>query len=165
MRPFRMECTGRPRTHMCLTPSHVQPSGPSVSLYLTLFGIVAGLFSTFWAFGYVRLNRKLRAYLAAGPGANVPRIRKVLCHCVFVCDSGLYGALGPCLAQGTMPGGAACPTASSRYSGPEARIQHSQHAMPACHVCVAPGTKTADGRRQAVKPIDYLIGLAPCQSQ
>lgn len=48
-----------------------------MSLYLTLFGVVAGLFSTFWAFGYVRLNRKLRAYLAAGPGADVPRIRKV----------------------------------------------------------------------------------------
>ncbi len=58
-------------------PTPLQPSGPSVSLYLTLFGVVAGLFSTFWAFGYVRLNRKLRAYLAAGPGADVPRIRKV----------------------------------------------------------------------------------------
>jgi Protein of unknown function (DUF3611) len=55
----------------------LQPAGPSVSLYLTLFGVVAGLFSTFWAFGYVRLSRKLRAYLAAGPGADVPRIRKV----------------------------------------------------------------------------------------
>lgn len=59
--------------------SPLQPSGPSVSLYLTLFGVVAGLFSTFWAFGYIRINRKLRAYLVAGPGADVPRIRKVGC--------------------------------------------------------------------------------------
>lgn len=51
--------------------------GPAASLYLTLFGIIAGLVSTFWAFGYVRLSRKLRSYMEAGPGADVPRIRKV----------------------------------------------------------------------------------------
>jgi len=51
--------------------------GPAASLYLTLFGIVASLVSTFWAFGYVRMSRKLRGYMHAGPGSEVPRIRKV----------------------------------------------------------------------------------------
>lgn len=51
--------------------------GPAASLYLTLFGIIAGLVSTFWAFGYVRLSRKLRSYMEAGPGAEIPRIKKV----------------------------------------------------------------------------------------
>lgn len=44
-------------------PPPPQPSGPGVSLYLTLFGIVAGFLSTFWSFGYVRLGRKLATYL------------------------------------------------------------------------------------------------------
>jgi hypothetical protein len=35
-------------------------NGPAVSLYLTLFGIVAGFVSTFWSFGYTRLARRLR---------------------------------------------------------------------------------------------------------
>ncbi len=55
----------------------LQPGGPAASLYLTLFGILASLVSTFWAFGYVRMSRKLRSYMHAGPGADVPRIRKV----------------------------------------------------------------------------------------
>ena len=55
----------------------LQPGGPAASLYLTLFGILASLVSTFWAFGYVRMSRKLRGYMHAGPGTDVPRIRKV----------------------------------------------------------------------------------------
>ena len=38
-------------------------NGPAVSLYLTLFGIVASFVSTFWSFGYTRLSRRLRGYL------------------------------------------------------------------------------------------------------
>ncbi|KAK9807720.1 hypothetical protein WJX72_007137 [[Myrmecia] bisecta] len=51
-------------------------NGPTVSLYLTLFGIVAGFLSTFWSFGYTRLARRMRSYLTAGPRDNVRRIRK-----------------------------------------------------------------------------------------
>lgn len=54
-----------------LTPSLVQ-NGPAVSLYLTLFGIVAGFVSTFWSFGYTRLSRRLRGYLEGG----LRRVRK-----------------------------------------------------------------------------------------
>jgi len=43
-----------------------------VSLYLTLFGIVAGFVSTFWSFGYTRLARRLRGYLEGG----LRRVRK-----------------------------------------------------------------------------------------
>ena len=50
---------------------HVQ-NGPAVSLYLTLFGIVAGFVSTFWSFGYTRLARRLRGYLEGG----LRRVRK-----------------------------------------------------------------------------------------
>ena len=47
-------------------------NGPAVSLYLTLFGIVAGFVSTFWSFGYTRLARRLRGYLEGG----LRRVRK-----------------------------------------------------------------------------------------
>jgi hypothetical protein len=36
-----------------------------VSLYATLFGVVAAFVSTFWAYGYTRLARRLRALAAA----------------------------------------------------------------------------------------------------
>jgi Protein of unknown function (DUF3611) len=51
-------------------------TGPSISLYLTLFGIILGFLSTFWSFGYTRLSTKLRNFLDAPPGADVPRIRR-----------------------------------------------------------------------------------------
>jgi hypothetical protein len=43
-----------------------------VSLYLTLFGIVASFVSTFWSFGYTRLSRRLRGYLQG----ELRRVRK-----------------------------------------------------------------------------------------
>lgn len=62
------------------THPHPHPSqnGPSISLYLTLFGIVLGFLSLFWSFGYVRLSRKLRAFLEAAPGSAdaVPKVRR-----------------------------------------------------------------------------------------
>lgn len=53
-------------------------NGPGISLYLTLFGIVLGFLSLFWSFGYVRLSRKLRAFLEAAPGSAdaVPKVRR-----------------------------------------------------------------------------------------
>lgn len=47
------------------TPGNV----PTVSVYLTLFGVCAGFLSTFWAFGYTRLSRRLFAYLDS-PGVD-----------------------------------------------------------------------------------------------
>ncbi len=47
-------------------------NGPAVSVYLTLFGIVAGFVSTFWSFGYTRLSRRLRGYLQG----ELRRVRK-----------------------------------------------------------------------------------------
>ena len=47
-------------------------NGPAVSLYLTLFGIVASFVSTFWSFGYTRLSRRLRGYLQG----ELRRVRK-----------------------------------------------------------------------------------------
>lgn len=67
-------CHGSNKNSYCIP--FLQPSGPGVSLYLTLFGIVAGFLSTFWTFGYVRLGRKLRAYVDAGPAAAAQRIKK-----------------------------------------------------------------------------------------
>ena len=40
-------------------------NGPAVSLYATLFGVVASFLSTFWTYGYTRLARRLRARAAA----------------------------------------------------------------------------------------------------
>ena len=40
-------------------------NGPGGALYLTLFGVVASFLSTFWAYGYTRMARKLRATAAA----------------------------------------------------------------------------------------------------
>ncbi|PSC68634.1 TIC chloroplastic-like [Micractinium conductrix] len=53
-------------------------NGPGVSLYLTLFGIVLGFLSMFWSFGYVRLSRKLRAFLDAPAAAldAAPKVRR-----------------------------------------------------------------------------------------
>ncbi|KAK9827073.1 hypothetical protein WJX74_005567 [Apatococcus lobatus] len=51
-------------------------NGPGISLYCTLFGVIAGFLSTFWAFGYTRLSRRMRGLLVAGPSANLQRLRK-----------------------------------------------------------------------------------------
>jgi hypothetical protein len=51
-------------------------TGPSISLYLTLFGIVMGYLSTFWSFGYTRLSRKLRAFLDYDGIGDAPKIRR-----------------------------------------------------------------------------------------
>jgi hypothetical protein len=51
-------------------------SGPRASLYLTLVGILAGFLSTFWNFGYTRTAIKMQQFLDAGPGDNVPRVKK-----------------------------------------------------------------------------------------
>ena len=51
-------------------------SGPGVSLYLTLLGVVLSFLSTFWAFGYTRLSRKLLGYSRAAPQGKFQRISK-----------------------------------------------------------------------------------------
>ena len=51
-------------------------NGPSISLWLTLFGVVAGFLSTFWSFGYTRLSRRLYRYLSTGPDDNSKRVKK-----------------------------------------------------------------------------------------
>lgn len=51
-------------------------NGPGISLYLTLFGVVASFLSTFWAFGYTRLARKLRGYSQTGKREALQRVRK-----------------------------------------------------------------------------------------
>ncbi|KAK9846343.1 hypothetical protein WJX81_001955 [Elliptochloris bilobata] len=51
-------------------------NGPGVALYLTLFGVVAGLVSTFWTFGYTRLARRLRGYSLGGARGALRRVRK-----------------------------------------------------------------------------------------
>lgn len=47
-----------------------------MALYLTLFGVVAGLVSTFWTFGYTRLARRLRGYSLGGARGALRRVRK-----------------------------------------------------------------------------------------
>jgi len=47
-------------------------NGPGMALYLTLFGVVASFLSTFWAYGYTRLARKLRATAAAAARGGGP---------------------------------------------------------------------------------------------
>ncbi|KAL6778427.1 hypothetical protein ACKKBF_B14750 [Auxenochlorella protothecoides x Auxenochlorella symbiontica] len=47
-------------------------TGPGVSLLLSLFGIAMGYLSTFWAFGYTRLSRRMFRFLDTGS----PRIRR-----------------------------------------------------------------------------------------
>ncbi len=52
-------------------------TGPSISYYLTLFGILLGTLSTFWAYSYTRLARKLTKYLASvGPAPDAPKITR-----------------------------------------------------------------------------------------
>lgn len=51
-------------------------SGPKASLYLTLFGILAGFLSTFWNFGYTRTAMKMQSYLDAPQGSDVPKVKK-----------------------------------------------------------------------------------------
>lgn len=54
----------------------VLQNGPSISLWLTLFGVVAGFLSTFWSFGYTRLSRRLYRYLSTGPDDESKRVKK-----------------------------------------------------------------------------------------
>ncbi|GAB4818099.1 hypothetical protein N2152v2_005145 [Parachlorella kessleri] len=51
-------------------------NSPSISLYLTLFGIIMGFLSTFWSFGYTRLSLKLKAFLEAASVETAPKIRR-----------------------------------------------------------------------------------------
>lgn len=61
-------------------------SGPKASLYLTLFGILAGFLSTFWNFGYTRTAMKMQSYLDAPPGTDVPKIKKQQVGTPCACD-------------------------------------------------------------------------------
>ena len=45
--------------------------GPRISLYMTLFAIIAGYFSTFWSYGYTRLARKVKRYADVTEGGDV----------------------------------------------------------------------------------------------
>lgn len=46
-------------------------NGPRISLYMTVFGIMASFFSTFWSYGYTRLSQKLQRYADATEGSDV----------------------------------------------------------------------------------------------
>ena len=48
-----------------LTTVCLLQQGPRISLYMVLFAIIASMFSTFWAFGYTRLARKVKRYADA----------------------------------------------------------------------------------------------------
>ena len=62
--------------HQLLCVCVLMQNGPSISLWLTLFGVVAGFLSTFWSFGYTRLSRRLYRYLSTGPDDNSKRVKK-----------------------------------------------------------------------------------------
>eukprot|EP00884_Botryococcus_braunii_P004776 jgi/Botrbrau1/1429/Bobra.0063s0121.1 len=51
-------------------------NGPASTLWLTIFGIVCAVISTFWSFGYTRLARKLRGYSQTGKREALQRVRK-----------------------------------------------------------------------------------------
>ncbi|EFJ52038.1 hypothetical protein VOLCADRAFT_87168 [Volvox carteri f. nagariensis] len=73
-------------------------SGPKASLYLTLFGILAGFLSTFWNFGYTRTAMKMQAYLDAAPGQEVPKVKKqqvvdMVTRGIFINMAGLAATL------------------------------------------------------------------------
>ncbi|KAJ9531724.1 hypothetical protein QJQ45_021872 [Haematococcus lacustris] len=51
-------------------------TGPRASLYLTLIGILAGFFSTFWNFNYTRMALRMQRYVDAVPGDSVPKVKK-----------------------------------------------------------------------------------------
>ncbi|GLC33477.1 hypothetical protein PLESTB_000079100 [Pleodorina starrii] len=73
-------------------------SGPKASLYLTLFGILAGFLSTFWNFGYTRTALKMQAYLDAAPGQEVPKVKKqqvvdMVTRGIFINMTGLAATL------------------------------------------------------------------------
>lgn len=82
MQRWRPPCgrpTRRRRLRASRRPSTPKPppqNGPGISLYLTLFGIVLGFLSLFWSFGYVRLSRRLRAFLDAPTLDAAPKIRR-----------------------------------------------------------------------------------------
>uniref|UniRef100_A0A061S0R5 Translocon at inner membrane of chloroplasts 21 n=1 Tax=Tetraselmis sp. GSL018 TaxID=582737 RepID=A0A061S0R5_9CHLO len=56
--------------------SYSQTTGPTLSTYFTLFGVIAGFVSTIWAFRYTRLARSIRAYLDARDGKAPPEAAK-----------------------------------------------------------------------------------------
>lgn len=59
--------------------SHTQDKN-SVTLYMTVFGVLCGLVSTFWAYGYTRLAKSIRRYSefreGKRPGEKVKEVRK-----------------------------------------------------------------------------------------
>lgn len=77
VQPVLVPPTPSTRSHPTTTihpptpPCHPQ-TGPGVSLLLSLFGIAMGYLSTFWAFGYTRLSRRMFRFLDTGS----PRIRR-----------------------------------------------------------------------------------------
>ena len=80
LRPFqpgglRLSCKVTVLAVLAL-PFRCAQSGPKASLYLTLFGILAGFLSTFWNFGYTRTALKMQMYLDAAPGQEVPKVKK-----------------------------------------------------------------------------------------
>jgi len=74
-RPGAQRAGARPRRRRA-RPRVSAQNGPGVALYLTLFGVVAGLVSTFWTFGYTRLARRLRGYSLGGARGALRRVRK-----------------------------------------------------------------------------------------
>ncbi|GBF94821.1 hypothetical protein Rsub_07993 [Raphidocelis subcapitata] len=48
-------------------------TGPKAALYLTVLGILAGFFSSFWSYGYQRTSLRMQEYL---DGAEVAKIKK-----------------------------------------------------------------------------------------
>ena len=88
-------------THRLTSVVHMQ-NGPSVTLYLTLFGIGASFLSTFWAYQYTRLAKRLRLYATRGPQGAEGRltkasVRKQLWQVQMPCPSLQELTFGLCL--------------------------------------------------------------------
>ena len=55
------------RRPCALLPLRIQ-TGPTATVYLTLFGVILGFVSTLWAFRYTRMGRSIKMYLEAKEG-------------------------------------------------------------------------------------------------
>lgn len=63
-------------TILLFSVAFTSQNGPEVSLYLTTFGVIMGFLSTFWAYGYTRLAKRLKEYIKAPLAQGVRKIKR-----------------------------------------------------------------------------------------